>query len=116
MLRLSSSKIDSMGEFKGLARVAVSFATVILLSSISPMGGDSPSVPWSLITSASADDSSPIVNSNSNSPSLSVGKSVTLPSGVQYYDAVGRYSVTYVALKNFRHSVCIAIAIAIDSR
>ena len=87
MLSLSSSKIDSIGEFKGLARIAVSFATMVLLS-ISPMGGDSPSLPWSLIASVSADDSSSILNSNSNSPSLTVGKSVTLPSGVQYYDAV----------------------------
>eukprot|EP01036_Dinobryon_divergens_P033009 gene33009-42706_t len=87
MLSLSSSKIDSIGELKGLARVAVSFATAVLLS-VSPMGGNSPSLLWSLIESASADDSSSILNSNSNSPSLTVGKSVTLPSGVQYYDAI----------------------------
>lgn len=96
MLSLSSSKIDSIGEFKGLARVAVSFATMILLS-ISPMGGDSPSLPFSLIASASADDSSSILNSNT----LSVGKSVTLPSGVQYYDAVDIPLITKHLARHF---------------
>ena len=75
-----------------MPRVALTFATAILFN-IFPIEGGSSMIPLSLI--ALADDSSTVA-SNSNSPSTSVGKSVTLPSGVQYYDAVDISSLHYM--------------------